>query len=51
MCAAPRSILAYAMKVLEGLKAVEPGTSVPVGELALPVAGTKGLLLVFWKST
>jgi hypothetical protein len=39
------------MKVLEGLKAIEPGTAVPVAELGLPVTGTKGLLLVFWKST
>jgi hypothetical protein len=40
-----------AMKVLEGLKAIEPGSTVPVAELGLPVAGAKGLLLVFWKST
>jgi hypothetical protein len=39
------------MKVLEGLKAIEPGTAVPLAELGLPVTGTKGLLLVFWKST
>lgn len=39
------------MKVLEGLKAVEPGTTVPVSELGLPVTGATGLLLVFWKST
>jgi hypothetical protein len=39
------------MKVLEGLKAIEPGTSVPVAELGLPVTGEKGLPLVFWKST
>ena len=39
------------MKVLEGLKAVEPGTAVPVAELGLPVVGATGLLLVFWKST
>jgi hypothetical protein len=43
--------LVRAMKVLEGLKAIEPGTSVPVAELGLPVTGSKGLLLVFWKST
>jgi hypothetical protein len=30
------------MKVLEGLKALEPGSSVPVGELGLPVTGAKG---------
>jgi hypothetical protein len=40
-----------AMKVLEGLKAIEPGAMVPVAELGLPVSGEKGLLLVFWKST
>jgi hypothetical protein len=39
------------MKVLEGLKAIEPGSAVPVTELGLPVTGTNGLLLVFWKST
>jgi hypothetical protein len=39
------------MKVLEGLKAIEPGTTVRVVELGLPVRGTTGLLLVFWKST
>ena len=39
------------MKVLEGLKAIEPGSAAPVAELGLPVTGTKGLLLVFWKST
>jgi hypothetical protein len=39
------------MKVLEGLKAIEPGTAVPLAELGLPVTSTKGLLLVFWKST
>jgi hypothetical protein len=43
--------VAATMKVLEGLKAIEPGTTVPVAELGLPVTGTKGLLLVFWKST
>jgi hypothetical protein len=43
---------AVAMKVLEGLKAIEPGAMVPVAELGLPVGvGEKGLLLVFWKST
>jgi hypothetical protein len=40
-----------AMKVLEGLKAIEPGRDVPVAELGLPVGGANGLLLVFWKST
>jgi hypothetical protein len=39
------------MKVIEGLKGVEPGSSVPVAELGLPVSGRNGLLLVFWKST
>jgi hypothetical protein len=39
------------MKVLDGLRAIEPGTTVPVGELGLPAAGSNGLLLVFWKST
>ncbi len=39
------------MKVLKGLKAIEPGSTVPVADLGLPVAGAKGLLLVFWKST
>jgi hypothetical protein len=40
------------MKVLEGLSGgIEPGTVVPVAELALPITGTSGLLLVFWKAT
>ena len=39
------------MKVLEGLKAIEPGSAVPVAGLGLPVKGASGLLLVFWKST
>ncbi len=40
------------MKVVEGLsKGIEPGATVPVAELGLPVKGTNGLLLVFWKST
>jgi hypothetical protein len=40
------------MKVLEGLSGgVRPGTAVPLGELALPVNGTNGVLLVFWKAT
>ena len=39
------------MKVLEGLKAIKPGSAVPVAELGLPVTGRKGLLLAFWKST
>jgi len=40
------------MKVLEGLAGgVAPGTPLSVAELGLPVKGTSGLLLVFWKST
>lgn len=39
------------MKVLEGLKAIEPGTVVPLAELGLPASGENALLLVFWKST
>jgi hypothetical protein len=40
------------MKVLEGLSGgIEPGSPVPVTELGLPVSGTNGVLLVFWKST
>lgn len=39
------------MKVIEGLKAIEPGSAVSVAEWGLPVTGTNGLLLVFWKST
>jgi hypothetical protein len=39
------------MKVLEGLKAIEPGSTVPLADLGLPVMGANGLLLVFWKST
>jgi hypothetical protein len=39
------------MKVIEGLKAIEPGSEVPVADLGLPVTGSNGLLLVFWKST
>jgi hypothetical protein len=38
--------------VVEGLsKGIEPGSAVSVAELGLPVKGTNGLLLVFWKST
>jgi hypothetical protein len=40
------------MKVVDGLSAgIEPGSIVAVSELGLPVKGTSGLLLVFWKST
>jgi hypothetical protein len=46
-----RGAILVPVKVLEGLKAIEPGSSVPIGELGLPVTGVKGLLLVFWKST
>jgi hypothetical protein len=38
------------VRIFEGLKAIEPGSAVPVAELGLPVTGQKGLLLVFWKS-
>lgn len=38
------------MKVLkEALKGVSHGAPVPLTELGLPVNGTKGLLIVFWK--
>jgi hypothetical protein len=40
------------MKVVEGLTGgIEPGTTVSLAGLGLPVAGTSGVLLVFWKST
>lgn len=40
------------MKVVEGLSnGIEPGSTVSAAELGLPVRGTNGLLLVFWKST
>jgi hypothetical protein len=40
------------MKVLEGLSGgIEPGSTLSVAELGLPVNGTNGVLLVFWKST
>lgn len=40
------------MKVLEGLSGgIEPGSAIAVAELGLPVKGTSGVLLVFWKST
>jgi hypothetical protein len=40
------------MKVVEGLsKGIAAGSTVSVAELGLPVKGTNGLLLVFWKST
>ena len=40
------------MKVVEGLSGgIEPGSAVSVADLGLPVKGTGGVLLVFWKST
>ena len=40
------------MKVFEGLSGgVVPGSSVPLADLGLPVKGTNGVLLVFWKAT
>ena len=40
------------MKVLEGLAGgIEPGSTVSVADLGLPVNGKNGVLLVFWKST
>lgn len=40
------------MKVLEGLSGgIEPGNTLSVADLGLPVDGTNGVLLVFWKST
>lgn len=39
-----------AMKVLkEALKGLSPGTPVPLAALGLPVKGTDGALIVFWK--
>jgi hypothetical protein len=38
------------MKVLkETLKGVSQGAPVALAELGLPVKGTEGLLIVFWK--
>ena len=38
------------MKVLEeASKGVSQGTTITLGELGLPVKGTDGLLIVFWK--
>ena len=40
------------MKVLDGLSGgIEPGSTLAVADLGLPVNGTNGVLLVFWKST
>jgi hypothetical protein len=44
-------MLVQPMKVVDGLKGIEPGQLVPVAELDLPVAGQNGILFVFWKST
>ena len=38
------------MKVLkESTKGLSEGTPVPLHELGLPVKGTDGVLIVFWK--
>ena len=40
------------MKVVEGLSGgIEAGQTISVADLNLPVDGTNGVLLVFWKST
>jgi hypothetical protein len=40
------------MKVLEGLEGgVEPGSTLSMADLGLPVKGVSGVLLVFWKAT
>jgi hypothetical protein len=40
------------MKVVDGLSGgIEPGTTVALAEMGLPVKGVGGALLVFWKST
>lgn len=40
------------LKVFDGLSGgIEPATPVSVADLGLPVDGTSGVLLVFWKST
>ena len=40
------------MKVLDSLSGgIEPGSTLSVPDLGLPVKGTNGVLLVFWKST
>jgi hypothetical protein len=40
------------MKVVDGLSGgIEPGSVLSVADLGLPVGGTNGALLVFWKST
>ena len=40
------------MKVFEGLSGgVQPGRSLSMADLGLPVKGVGGVLLVFWKAT
>lgn len=40
------------MKVIEGLSGgIEAGSTLSVADLGLPVVGTNGVLLVFWKAT
>lgn len=40
------------LKVFEGLSGgVQPGSSLSLADLGLPVQGTGGVLLVFWKAT
>jgi hypothetical protein len=40
------------MKVVDGLSGgIDPGTTVSLAEMGLPVKGVGGALLVFWKST
>jgi hypothetical protein len=40
------------LKVFEGLSGgVQPGSSLSMADLGLPVQGTGGVLLVFWKAT
>lgn len=39
------------MKVLDGVfKGVAPGDTISLSEVGLPVNGTHGLLIVFWKA-
>jgi len=38
------------MKVLDGAsKGISKGTRIAVGDLGLPVKGSDGVLIVFWK--
>lgn len=40
------------MRVIEGLSGgIQPGASVALADLGLPVKGVGGVLLVFWKAT